>query len=369
MKTWITQTAAGMLALAAISLSACKKDEVQATLTPSTTSPALTASTSSVVLQSANGAQTAVTYTWTPVTFAWGGTESVSYSPTVTYSLQFDKKGNNFATPATVDGGAGPTKALTQAALNTTLISLGLNPEVAANVEVRLKATYANNIAPSYSPTVALTATPYSTILYVASSYLNNSLTTAPKLVEIDGSPRQYQGYVYFGGTTASTFKVTNTQSGTGSYYGNNSTTTIPAGTAGRAMTGTLATATATTGTGFSIAPGFYLVKVNLADMTWTITPYTWAIIGAATPNGWNTETPMTYDATKGAWTITLPLIADQFKFRANGNWDVSLGDTSPAGSYLTSVNGGNITSPGAGTYTVTLNLSDITKPTYTVSK
>jgi hypothetical protein len=369
MKTWITQTTAGILAVAAISLTACKKDEVQATLTPSTTSPSLTASTSSIVLQSANGAQTAVTYTWTPVTFNWSGTDATTYSPAITYSLQFDKKGNNFATPVSVDAGAGPTKTITQAALNSTLISLKLTPEIAAALEVRLKATYANNIAPLYSPTVALTATPYSTILYVSSSYLNNSLTSAPQLVEIDGSPRQYQGYVYFGGTAASTFKVTNTQSGTGSYYANSSTTAVTVGAPGRATTGTLATATATTGAGFSIAPGFYLVNVNLANMTWTITPYTWAIIGAATPNGWNTETPMVYDATKGAWTITLPLTADQFKFRANGNWDVSLGDTSPAGSYLTANNGGNLTSPGAGTYTVTLNLSDITKPTYSVSK
>jgi hypothetical protein len=369
MKTWITRKAAGVLALAVISLSACKKDEVQAILTPSSTAPSLTASTSSIVLQSANGTQSAVTYTWTPVTLAWSGIEGSTYTPAVTQSLQIDKKGNNFANPAVIDAGAGPTKAITHAALNTTLSNLGISPDVAADVEVRLKVTYANNVAPYYSPPVALKATPYSTILYVSSSYLNNSLTSAPKLAEIDGSPRQYQGYVYFGGTTPSTFKVTNIQAGTGAYYGNSSTTTIAAGTAGRATTGTLATTTAAAGTGFSIAPGFYLVKVNLADMTWTVTPYTWAIIGAATANGWNTETPMAYDATKGVWSVTLPLTAGEFKFRANGNWDVSLGNTNPASSYLTGTNGTNLTSPGADTYTVSLNLSDITKPTYTVSK
>ena len=86
MKTWFTQTAAGVLALAAISLTACKKDEVQATLTPSN-SVTLTASATSAVLQSVNGAQTAVTYTWTPITFNWGNTDANTYSPTVTYSL------------------------------------------------------------------------------------------------------------------------------------------------------------------------------------------------------------------------------------------------------------------------------------------
>ncbi|MGI4735421.1 MAG: SusE domain-containing protein [Janthinobacterium lividum] len=364
MKTWITQLASGMLALATLSFTACKKDEVQAVLTPAN-SATLTASVTSVTLTSVNGAQNAITYTWTPVTFNWSGTDATTYSPAITYSLQFDKKGNSFAAPVTVDAGAGPTKTLTQASLNSTLISLGLAPEVAASVEVRLKATYANNITPLYSPTATLSATPYSTELYVSSSYLNNNLTTAPKLIEIDGSPRQYQGYVNFGGTTASTFKVTNTRSGTGSFYGNSSTAAVATGAAGKATTGTLQTP----GSNFTIAPGYYLVNINLANMTWSVTPYTWAVIGAATPGGWGADTPMTYDATNNVWTVTTTLVADQFKFRANGNWDVSLGNTKPVSSYLTSVSGDNLTSPGAGTYKVTLNLTDASKPTYSVSK
>lgn len=364
MKTWITQLASGILALTAVTLTSCKKDEVQATVAP-TNSATLSASTANVVLQSTNGAQNALTYTWTPIAFNWTNTDATKYSPAVTYSLQFDKKGNNFATPVSVDAGAGPTKALTVASLNSALISLGLTPETSANVETRLKAVYANNITPLYSPTVALTATPYSTELYVSSSYLNNDLANAPKLIEVDGSPRQYQGYVYFGGNSASTFKVTNTRTGSGSMYGNSSTSAVAVGAAGKATTGSVAAP----GSSFSIAPGFYLVNINLANMTWSVTPYTWAIIGAATPKGWGDDTPMTYDATKKVWTVTTTLKADEFKFRANGNWDVSLGNTNPAGSYLTSNNGGNLTSPGAGTYTVTLDLSDATKPTYAVSK
>ena len=364
MKTWITQTASGLLALATLSLASCKKDEVQATLTPAN-SATLTASTANVVLMSVNGAQTAVTYTWTPVKLNWSNTDATTYSPTIIYSLQLDKKGNNFAAPVTVDAGAGPTKALTVSALNSSLISLGLAPEVAADVEVRLRVSYANNISPLYSPTVALKATPYSTELYVSSSYTSNNLTTAPKLIEVDGTPRVYQGYVYFGGTAASTFKVTNTRTGTGSYYGNNSTAAVVVGAPGKETTG----AVGAPGNNFTIAPGYYLVKLNLGTMTWSITPYTWAVIGAATTNGWNGDTPMTYNESKGVWTVTTTLTADQFKFRANGNWDVSLGDTSPASNFLTANNGANLTSPGAGVYTVSLDLSNAAKPTYTVTK
>jgi len=133
----------------------------------------------------------------------------------------------------------------------------------------------------------------------------------------------------------------------------------------GKATTGTLQTP----GSDFTIAPGYYLVNVNLATMTWSITPYTWAIIGDATVKGWDGDTPMTYNPTTNLWTVTTTLKAGAFKFRANGNWDVSLGNTKPAGSYLTAKDGGDITSPGAGTYTVSLNLSDPSKPTYTASK
>lgn len=367
MKTWITQLASGVVALATLSLASCKKDEVQAVITPAN-SATLAASTPSAVLLSVNGAQTAVTYTWTPIKLDWSSTSATSYSPTVTYTLQFDKKGNNFAAPVSVDGGVGPTKALTASALNSALINLGLVPEVAADVEVRLRASYANNIAPLYSPTVALNATPYSTELYVSSSFLNNNLATAPKLVEIDGSPRVYQGYVYFGGSTASTFKVTNTRTGTNAFYGNSSTATVVVGALGKETLGTVASP----GNNFTIAPGYYLIKLDLGTMTWAIAPYTWAIIGAATPNGWGSDTPMTYDASKGVWTVKTTFTAgtnDLFKFRANGNWDVSLGATTPSGSFLTANNGANLDSPGAGVFTVSLDLSNASKPTYTVTK
>jgi hypothetical protein len=367
MKTWITQLASGVVALATLSLASCKKDEVQAVITPAN-SATLAASTPSAVLLSVNGAQNAITYTWTPIKLDWSSTSATSYSPTVTYTLQFDKKGNNFAAPVSVDGGAGPTKALTVSALNGALINLGLTPDVAADVEVRLRASYANNITPLYSPTVALKATPYSTELYVSSSFLNNNLATAPKLIEIDGSPLVYQGYVYFGGTAASTFKVTNTRTGTNVFYGNSSTAAVVVGALGKETLGTVASP----GNSFTIAPGYYLIKLNLGTMTWSIAPYTWGIIGSATPNGWNGDTPMTYDASKGVWTVKTTFSAasgDQFKFRANGNWDVSLGATNPSGSFLTANNGANLDSPGAGVYTVTLDLSNAAKPTYTVTK
>ncbi len=58
------------------------------------------------------------------------------------------------------DAGAGPTTVLTFGGLNESLNKLGLTPETATPLEVRLRANYAAN-STLYSPPVALTATSY----------------------------------------------------------------------------------------------------------------------------------------------------------------------------------------------------------------
>ena len=161
MKNWLTQ-AVGFGTVAILGLTSCKKDEVQATLTPNNT-PTLTASTNSVVLTQADAAQTAVTYTWTPLSgFTWNNADH-PYNPAITYQLQVDKKGGAFTAPATINAGTSPTN-VTVEQLNTALVSLGLPPGKAAEVDVRLNANYAPN-APQASPALSLTATPYKVCL------------------------------------------------------------------------------------------------------------------------------------------------------------------------------------------------------------
>lgn len=159
MFNWLTKSALGIVALSAVALSSCNKDEVRATLTPSN-SPTLTASTSSVVLTQANASNTAVAFTWTPISsFAWSNASS-TYQPSVAYQFQFDKKGNNFAAPATIDASAASPSSISVGDLDAALLTLGNAAGRAADYEVRLKATYASN-APLYSGVVPLTATTY----------------------------------------------------------------------------------------------------------------------------------------------------------------------------------------------------------------
>ncbi|RZK42748.1 MAG: SusF/SusE family outer membrane protein [Hymenobacter sp.] len=165
MQTRTTKLAIGTFALALLSLTSCKKDEVQTTLTASN-SPTLTASATTAALTQATGTQTAVTFTWTPVKSLAFSDASTTATPAITYYLQFDKKGHNFGAPVSIAAGSvsttatSTTTAVTVSDLNTALTSLGLTVGTATDVEVRLNASYASNSS-TYSNTLPLKATTY----------------------------------------------------------------------------------------------------------------------------------------------------------------------------------------------------------------
>ncbi|MEN0002591.1 MAG: SusF/SusE family outer membrane protein [Bacteroidota bacterium] len=80
------------------------------------------------------------------------------------------------------------------------------------------------------------------------------------------------------------------------------------------------------------------------------------SIIGAATPGGWEADTQMEQDPMNpDLWTISIDLVTDELKFRANNAWDINWGATDfPTG--IGEQNGPNI--PAAGCpCDVTLNV------------
>lgn len=126
-------------------------------------------------------------------------------------------------------------------------------------------------------------------------------------------------------------------------------------------------------GGNFKVTTGkYYHIKANTNDNTYSITPTTWGVIGSFAASGWNNDVPMTYDPGNGVWKATITVAdGDQFKFRANGGWDLNYGDN---GGGKLEEGGGNIGDPGknttvvkAGTYTVTLLLNNAGYYTYTI--
>lgn len=109
---------------------------------------------------------------------------------------------------------------------------------------------------------------------------------------------------------------------------------------------------------------GFTRVFVDATEMTYTLTPTVWGIVGDATPEGWDASTEMEYDAENKVWTITADLTDGEMKFRANDAWDINYGSDEADGTLQK--DGGNIPVAEAGNYTITLDL-DGTEFTYDV--
>jgi hypothetical protein len=89
-----------------------------------------------------------------------------------------------------------------------------------------------------------------------------------------------------------------------------------------------------------------------------------WGVIGSATAGGWDSDQDMTWDATNKVFTVTLNLVAGEFKFRANDAWTLDYGDTGADGTL--DQGGTNISIAEGGNYTITL---DLEHRTYTAVK
>lgn len=159
----------------------------------------------------------------------------------------------------------------------------------------------------------------------------------ASQLLAYNADKGYFEGYAYLDGE----FKFTNQPNWDGTNYGNSGTD------------GTLST---DGGAGNLNAPeaGLYYLTVNVDELTYTMVKIeSYGAIGGF--NGWGAQTEMTPSDNYLKWTGEVTFAAgDEWKFRANDNWDINLG-----GSVSNLVlNGSNLAAPGAGTYEVTLDLS-----------
>lgn len=114
-------------------------------------------------------------------------------------------------------------------------------------------------------------------------------------------------------------------------------------------------------------ANGYYRIRANLSDMTYSLLLTNWGIIGDATPGGWGAQTALTYNATLDKWIGGYTLTANAFKFRANDNWDYNYG--SPAGSNQLVAGGDNISISQANYYAITLDFSVPNEYTFSANR
>lgn len=182
-------------------------------------------------------------------------------------------------------------------------------------------------------------------VIYVPGGYQGWTPATAMQLSS-PNNDNTYEGYIYFPNDQKE-FKIT-----LGPDWSNN------LGDDG--ANGTLEP----NGANLSVPEGgFYKFNVDLTTLTYSLLKTDWGLIGSATPDGWNSDQDMTYDAASGAWTISINLVGGEVKFRANNDWGLNYGDNGP--DALLEQGGANIAIPGNGFYVIKLYLD---KPDYTYS-
>lgn len=110
---------------------------------------------------------------------------------------------------------------------------------------------------------------------------------------------------------------------------------------------------------------GFYRIRVNFNNASWEAVKTEWGVIGDATPGGWDNDTDMTFvSGTK--WEIDITLTGGSFKFRANDDWGINLGQDPSATTMWYDED--NLSSPGPGDYHIEIDLDPVNGYTYTIT-
>jgi starch-binding outer membrane protein SusE/F len=180
--------------LIAFSFAGCEKEGEKVTIKETIAANDLNAlSASSFVLLIDNAANDFQTFTWTAVDYG--------FPTVVTYTIQVDKKANNFSSPADV---VSVTSALTTTVkigdLNKVLLAMSLAPDAAVAMQFRIKAVINSGVAPVFSTVTEATITPYAVVF--PPIYMCGAATGGwdwAKSVEMRSSaPNVYQTIGYF---------------------------------------------------------------------------------------------------------------------------------------------------------------------------
>ena len=328
------------LSLIALSLWSCKKDENKVVATDGAPG-ALKTSATTVVVDKSMLTKDVVVFNMSNANFG--------YQAAVSSVLQIAPKGTNFAKPSeTILDANATTKAFNGLDFNNLLLGLKLSSAANSDIEVRLKSSISNTVAPVYSNVLTISAKPFplTAWIYVPGNYQGWNPSTADSLISPTGDGI-YTGIIPFDGGE---FKITPQKKWDVAY--------------GDAGGGKIS---ATSGDNLkSMTAGAKQLVVDLNEKTITITPLVWAAVGSATPSNWPTglssykELDMKFiNDGSNTWKITLALQPGEMKFRKNHDWGTNIGN-----------GGDNIKVDAAGTYNISLTLNaDGKTGTYKVEK
>ncbi len=278
------------------------------------------------------------------------------FSAATRYTVQMDLVGNGFAESVDVINSTSNKAILTYADLNQKLLSRGLMPNEGTTVEMRIKAFLNDNVSDEFSETITMSLTPYEVALqypkmYVPGDYQGWNPANENTILYSVKSNNVYEGFVHLI-TGNGEFKVNEGPNWDVNYGDDGADGILDAGGANLKVD----------------AKGTYKLTVNLNDKTYSIgAPLYWGIIGDATTGGWDSSTPMEYNADENILTLTTALSVGNMKFRANDAWDNNYGDDEGDGEL--EAGGSDIAILEAGNYTITMDFKVPGEVSYTLVK
>jgi hypothetical protein len=329
----------------------CDDDPALTVLAPVDFADAPDVSAGSIVITEKNKIERLLQVSWKAVVFP--------VEAPVTYTLQFE-------TPDGISGANAWAEAVKMeigedllstsysgTELNAIALELGLQPGKEGTIVMRVQGTMSRNI---FSPETSVRVTPIEVpkiidypSLYIAGDYQGWNIGAPSKISSVNNDGI-YEGYIHIPAGGTREFKLYAQPDWGPTSYGYDSE--------GKIKVANFA------GANF-VAPsdGYYLFMVNVNDMTYQLIKISWGIIGAATPGGWDADTPLVYSPETQTWTVTANMKADgSFKFRANNAWVFDFGNNGGKLVYANHpwkpyVEQPHFTVPSDGSYTITLDL------------
>ncbi|HSQ46674.1 MAG TPA: SusE domain-containing protein [Lutibacter sp.] len=349
-----------LLALTVTAFSCDNEDQEQLTISPKgageITSPE--AGTIYVLNPLEDQTNTILTITWNAADY--------DIPTQITYAVEFAKAGTSFAEPFKVGSTNKTNYSMNVAEFNGAAVSAGLAPFVQDGVDVRITSTVGSlGSTPQISEAITILVTPFTTDLpkiSVPGNHQGWDPATAPTMAASAFGKSDYVGYVWLDG--GHKFAAPNAL---GNFnwdlnWGDDGTFT------GKLKVNATDNCTATA--------GFYYIKANtsgaeipnfLPALSYSETPVSWGIIGAATPTGWDSDTDLVYSAASKTLSVNINLTAGGYKFRGNNEWGAFEFGSLNADGFLQA--GGDFTFDGTpGNYHVVLDLSNPREYTYTLT-
>lgn len=347
-----------------------KSNVVTVTMTPYLVPIVLTPSSSSpIVLDVSNATNNAISFNWNASGYG---------NNTISYALQLDTAGDNFAHPQVIKYDQKLTSSILVNDLNSLAIAAGVVGGSTKNVEFRivsyLGSTYATPLVYSSVVSISITTfTPIPPTLYIVGDATPGGWNNPVPLPSQQFTRIDAVSYGIVINLTAGKSYLFLPANGDWSHKYGGASATGGALLADNAVPGSNTPAPATTGN--------YQIVVNFQTGTYTVTPFTTTIpsnlyiVGDATPGGWANPVPTPsqqftqIDAVSFGIIVNLTAGGSYLFLPLNGDWGHKFGGSSATGGTLLADNavpGSNTPAPAAsGAYQIIVNFQT---GTYTVT-